>query len=66
VPDRELHIGIDARELGGHPTGVGRYLAGLLQAWSADSTLRYRFTLFVPDGIGHPASGIGQTNVIST
>jgi glycosyltransferase involved in cell wall biosynthesis len=29
-----LHIGIDARELAGTPTGVGRYLAGVLQEWS--------------------------------
>ena len=44
--DRALHIGIDARELGGHPTGVGRYLTGLLRAWAADPDLRHRFTLF--------------------
>lgn len=29
-----MHIGIDARELAGSPTGVGRYLAGVLQEWS--------------------------------
>lgn len=28
-----LRIGIDARELCGHSTGVGRYLSGLLQQW---------------------------------
>ena len=29
-----LTIGIDGRELAGHPTGVGRYVAGVLQAWA--------------------------------
>ena len=28
-----MRIGIDARELSGHPTGVGRYLAGLIREW---------------------------------
>jgi glycosyltransferase involved in cell wall biosynthesis len=31
-----LRIGIDARELQGHPTGTGRYLRSLLRVWSAD------------------------------
>lgn len=30
-----MRIGIDARELSGHPTGVGRYLAGLVRQWTA-------------------------------
>ena len=29
-----MHIAIDARELLGKPTGAGRYLAGMLEAWS--------------------------------
>lgn len=29
-----MRIGIDARELSGRPTGVGRYLAGLLREWT--------------------------------
>jgi glycosyltransferase involved in cell wall biosynthesis len=36
VPDPpSLAIGIDGRELQGRPTGTGRYLRNLLQAWSA-------------------------------
>lgn len=31
-----MRIGIDARELCGKPTGVGRHLAGLLRAWAID------------------------------
>lgn len=40
-----LHIGIDARELAGTPTGVGRYVAGVLQEWSSER-LPHRVTLF--------------------
>ena len=31
VPDRPLRIGVDARELQGRPTGVGRYLRNLVR-----------------------------------
>src|SRR5438067_2282668 len=33
TPSLLMRIGIDARELCGKPTGVGRHLAGLLGAW---------------------------------
>ena len=44
-----MHIGIDARELLGYTTGIGRYLANLCQEW-ADSTRAksHRFTLYFP------------------
>jgi glycosyltransferase involved in cell wall biosynthesis len=32
-----MRIGVDARELQGRPTGVGRYLRGLLRAWPRDA-----------------------------
>ena len=32
-----MRIGVDARELQGRPTGVGRYLRGLLRAWPGDA-----------------------------
>ena len=32
-----MRIGIDARELSGHATGVGRFLGGLLREWSNSS-----------------------------
>jgi glycosyltransferase involved in cell wall biosynthesis len=41
-----LTIGIDARELAGQPTGVGRYVAGVLQAW-ADEGLPHRLRLIL-------------------
>ncbi len=42
-----MRIGIDARELTGQATGVGRYLSGLLSAWAAsDATRRHEFLLY--------------------
>ena len=40
------HIGIDAREIAGSPTGVGRYLAGVLQEWSR-AGFPHRVSLFL-------------------
>jgi glycosyltransferase involved in cell wall biosynthesis len=48
VGEAGLYIGIDARELTGRPTGVGRYLSGLLREWAASNASTHRFTLFVP------------------
>ena len=43
----EMRIGIDARELCGKPTGVGRHLSGLLGAWSTDAAAsRHTFVLY--------------------
>ena len=45
-PSRSMRVAIDARELCGRPTGVGRYLAGLLDAWSrSDAARRHEWTL---------------------
>lgn len=42
-----MHVAIDARELCGRPTGVGRYLAGLLEAWGDNATAqRHQWTLY--------------------
>jgi glycosyltransferase involved in cell wall biosynthesis len=44
-----LRIGIDARELCGRPTGVGRHLAGLLAGWSAaEPPSAHSFVLYAP------------------
>jgi glycosyltransferase involved in cell wall biosynthesis len=41
-----MRIAIDARELAGQPTGVGRYLAEILREWaSADEALAHEFIL---------------------
>ena len=46
-----MRIGIDARELMGRPTGVGRYLAQLLRAWADPASGvagRHEFVLYGP------------------
>ena len=44
-----MRIGIDARELCGHVTGVGRYLRGLLHEWALDERVRrHEFVLYAP------------------
>ncbi|HEX8028496.1 MAG TPA: glycosyltransferase family 1 protein [Vicinamibacterales bacterium] len=55
-----MRVAIDARELCGRPTGVGRYLSGLLDAWSRnDDARRHEWTLIAhqrPDHITWPLS----------
>jgi glycosyltransferase involved in cell wall biosynthesis len=45
---RPLHIGVDGRELIGHPTGVGRYLHALLREWAQDPSTPHRVTVWLP------------------
>ena len=53
-----MRIGIDARELCGRPTGVGRHLSGLLSAWSTDaSALRHTFVLYAHEHVSTPLRG---------
>ena len=47
-----MRIGIDARELCGRPTGVGRYLSGLLDEWAASDHARaHEFVLYAPEPV---------------
>jgi glycosyltransferase involved in cell wall biosynthesis len=46
-----MRIGIDARELSGQVTGVGRILAGLLREWSAAP---HEFVLYAPGPLDIP------------
>ena len=47
-----MRIGIDARELCGKPTGVGRHLSGLLRAWSTlDAASRHTFVLYAHEAV---------------
>ena len=47
-----MRIGIDARELCGRPTGVGRYLNGLLAEWAVDDLARrHEFVLYAPQAL---------------
>ena len=50
-----MRIGIDAREVCGRATGVGRYLGGLLREWAADDHARaHEFMLYAPQPIALP------------
>ena len=50
-----MRIGIDARELCGKTTGVGRHLSGLLGAWSSDTAAsRHTFVLYAHERIKTP------------
>jgi glycosyltransferase involved in cell wall biosynthesis len=56
-----MRVAIDARELCGHRTGVGRYLAGLLSAWArSDEARRHHWTLIahapIDDAAAWPVS----------
>lgn len=42
-----MRIAVDARELAGHATGVGRYLQHLLQQWALDR-VPHAFSLYTP------------------
>ena len=47
-----MRIGIDARELCGRATGVGRYLGGLLREWAATRPRApHEFVLYAPEPI---------------
>jgi glycosyltransferase involved in cell wall biosynthesis len=47
-----MRIGIDARELSGHATGVGRYLSGLLREWSGSAAAApHEFVLYASDAL---------------
>jgi glycosyltransferase involved in cell wall biosynthesis len=48
MPDRPLRIAVDARELLGRPTGVGRYVSEILDAWHADPSWRHQLELIAP------------------
>lgn len=53
-----MRIAIDARELLGRPTGVGRYLTHLLSAWDVlPSAAAHEFILCAPRGADLPARG---------
>jgi glycosyltransferase involved in cell wall biosynthesis len=50
-----MRIGIDARELCGRATGVGRYLAGLLQQWAGNGrACAHDFVLYAAETISLP------------
>jgi glycosyltransferase involved in cell wall biosynthesis len=60
-----MRIGIDAREIVGRQTGVGRYLSGLIAEWSAGDRARgHQFVLYAHDTIPQPP-GPFVTRIVS-
>ncbi len=56
-----MRLAIDARELGGRPTGVGRYLRALLDEWTAASyAAGLRVTLVAPVDLSDVAAELAQ------
>ena len=51
-----MRIGIDARELCGRATGVGRYLSGLLGEWAKDAH-GHEFVLYATDELSQTLDG---------
>jgi glycosyltransferase involved in cell wall biosynthesis len=52
-----MRIGVDARELCGKPTGVGRYLSGLLREWSRNGAASsHTFILYANAPLSTPMS----------
>lgn len=55
-----MRIGIDARELTGKPTGVGRYLSGLLAEWVGEArSPQHDFVLYTHEPLP-PGPGAGH------
>jgi glycosyltransferase involved in cell wall biosynthesis len=60
-----MRIGIDARELHGHPTGVGRHLAGLLGVWATDAAAsRHSFVLYLNEAIARSPMPQAELRVV--
>jgi len=54
-----MRIGIDARELAGKVTGVGRYLNGLLAEWTSNGAAsRHRFVLYAASALPSQYSNV--------
>jgi len=60
-----MRIAIDARELMGKPTGVGRYLASLLTEWAQlPAAAAHQFVLCAPGPLDHPCTQAPNVSVI--
>jgi glycosyltransferase involved in cell wall biosynthesis len=61
-----MKIAVDARELAGHPTGVGRYLRELLTEWSGSpAALRHEWTLYTPQPLEVPSPFIAGSRIVA-
>lgn len=63
-----MRIGVDARELAGRATGVGRYLGEMVACWSRDpAAAGHEITLFSPAPLALPPGliGVGGARIAS-
>jgi glycosyltransferase involved in cell wall biosynthesis len=61
-----MRVAVDARELAGRPTGVGRYLAELLDRWAAQpNALRHEWRFYAHQPVAIPAALASSSQVIS-
>src|SRR5678815_3379752 len=60
-----MRIAVDARALGAHPTGVGRYLEGLFSAW-LDENPADTFVLLSPRALRVPDALKGRVEARAT
>ena len=61
-----MRIAVDARELTGRPTGVGRYLAGILDAWATlPAAAVHDFVLCVPDSAPASLARTGMSTLVA-
>jgi len=60
-----MRVAIDARELAGRPTGVGRYLSEILEAWAhVPAAASHEFILCAPEPIDQAASSLRLSTAI--
>lgn len=60
-----MRVAVDARELTGKPTGVGRYLRELLVEWSESADARrHEWTLYAPSAPDVPAAFSRRTRLL--
>ena len=60
-----MNVAVDARELAGRPTGVGRYLAELLQQWAtAPEARRHQWRLFAHEAVVVPQAFASTVTIL--
>jgi glycosyltransferase involved in cell wall biosynthesis len=61
-----VKVAVDARELCGRPTGVGRYLSELLVEWSrSPEARRHEWALYAPAAPSLPKGTLGRVAVVA-
>jgi glycosyltransferase involved in cell wall biosynthesis len=61
-----MRIAVDARELTGNPTGVGRFLAGILSAWSTlPAAASHTVTLCAPEPVPPAFTAPGVSTIVA-